>query len=132
MLYGYNSFTHCLPLQTINPRDNHSETPTPKDSLHVKGRNTPNTNLTVKTHEGHSIPLGAIKKAQDDKQYYWSITYSEYVVPKDKNIMVRYIIKLGDGTKFYTRKDLYMKDGEEEMESESDATDGMESESDAD
>ena len=112
----YNSFTHCLSLQTINPRDYHSETPTIKDSLHVKGRNTPNTNLTVKTHEGHSIPLGAIEKAEDDKQYYWSITYSEYVVPKDKNIMVRYIIKLGDGTKFYTRKDLYMKDGEEEME----------------
>ena len=33
--------------------------------------------------------------------------------------MVRYIIKIGDGTKFYTRKDLYMKDGEEEMENES-------------
>ena len=37
--------------------------------------------------------------------------------------MVRYIIKLGDGTKFYTRKDLYMKDGEEEMEYNSDAVD---------
>ena len=46
--------------------------------------------------------------------------------------MVRYIIKLGDGTKFYTRQELYMKDGEEEMESESDAIDEMESESDAD
>ena len=52
-------------------------------------------------------------------KYYWSSNYSEYVVPKDENIMVRYIIKLGDGTKFYTRKDLYMKDGEEEMENES-------------
>ena len=126
MLYGYNSFTHCLPLQTINPRDYHSETPTIKDSLHVKGRNTPGTNLTVKTHEGHSIPLGEIVRDNDDKhkQYYWnSSNYSEYVVPKDKNIMVRYIIKLGDGTKFYTRKDLYMKDGEDEMENESDAID---------
>ena len=52
-------------------------------------------------------------------KYYWSSNYSEYVVPKDENIMVRYIIKIGDGTKFYTRKDLYMKDGEEEMENES-------------
>lgn len=111
--------SNCLPLQTINPRDYHSETPTIKDSLHVKGRNTPNTNLTVKTHEGHSIPLGSIEKDQDDMKYYWSSNYSEYVVPKDENIMVRYIIKIGDGTKFYTRKDLYMKDGEEEMENES-------------
>ena len=52
-------------------------------------------------------------------KYYWSSNYSEYIVPKDENIMVRYIIKIGDGTKFYTRKDLYMKDGEEEMENES-------------
>ena len=111
--------SNCLPLQTINPRDYHSETLTIKDSLHVKGRNTPNTNLTVKTYEGHSIPLGSIEKDQDDMKYYWSSNYSEYVVSKDKNIMVRYILKLGDGTKFYTRKDLYMKDGEEEMENES-------------
>ena len=115
--------SNCLPLQTINPRDYHSETPTIKDSLHVKGRNTPNSNLTVKTHEGHSIPLGSIVKDQDDMKYYWSSNYSEYVVSEDKNIMVRYIIKLGDGTKFYTRKDLYMKDGEEEMEYNSDAVD---------
>ena len=56
-------------------------------------------------------------------KYYWSSNYSEYVVPKDENIMVRYIIKIGDGTKFYTRKDLYMKDGEEEMENESNVND---------
>ena len=42
---------------------------------------------------------------------HWRNDYSEYVVPKEENIMVRYVIKFGDGTKEYSRKDLYMDDG---------------------
>ena len=88
-----------------------------EDSLLVEGKHVPDPKLTVKTSEGHIIPLGKIiPKEIDPKEkhaWYWYNQYSEYVVPKEENIMVRYVIRLGDGTKEYTRKDLYMIDGDE-------------------
>ena len=68
----------------------------------------------IKTSEGHQIPLGRIipKEFPSGQNHgYWINDYSEYVVPKGENIMVRYVIRFGDGTKAYTRKDLYMVDG---------------------
>ena len=70
--------------------------------------------MTIKTSEGHKIPLGTIIPKEfpsGQNQWYWYNDYSEYVVPKEENIMVRYVIRFGDGTKTYTRKDLYMADG---------------------
>ena len=70
--------------------------------------------MTIKTSEGHKIPLGTIiprESPSGQNHWYWYNDYSEYVIPKEENIMVRYVIRFGDGTKTYTRKDLYMTDG---------------------
>ena len=70
--------------------------------------------MTIKTSEGHKIPLGTIiprESPSKQNHWYWYNDYSEYVIPKEENIMVRYVIRFGDGTKTYTRKDLYMTDG---------------------
>ena len=85
-----------------------------KDSLLVEGRHIPDNNLTIKTSEGQRIPLGTIIPKEfpsGQNHWYWYNDYSEYVIPKEENIMVRYVIRFGDGTKTYTRKDLYMADG---------------------
>lgn len=79
--------------------------------------------MIIKTSEGQKIPIGRriiFKKECPSGQNheYWINDYSEYVVPKGENIMVRYVIKFGDGTKAYTRKDLYMVDGIESQSNE--------------
>ena len=86
-----------------------------EDSLHVAGQSIPDPNMTVKTSEGCSIPLGNIVQNTmlDSNRRWWHNSYSEYVVAKEDNIMLRYIIKFGDGSRVYSRKDFYMKDGDD-------------------
>ena len=70
--------------------------------------------MTVKTSEGCSIPLGRIVENSmlDSNRRWWHHNYSEYVLAKEENIMLRYIIKFGDGSRVYSREDLYMQDGD--------------------
>ena len=70
--------------------------------------------MIVMTSEGCSIPLGRIVENSmlDSNRRWWHHNYSEYVVAKEENIMLRYIIKFGDGSKVYSREDLYMQDGD--------------------
>ena len=92
-----------------------------KNSLLVEGKHIPDSKLIIKTSEGQQIPLGRIIKKEfpsGQNHEYWFNEYSEYVVPKGENIMVRYVVKFGDGTKAYTRKDLYMVDGIESQSNE--------------
>ena len=97
-------------------------------SLFVRGSNCPDEKSNIKTYEGHIIPAGKIVK---EKQTSYS-NYSEYIVKKEENIMVRYIIRFGDGTKKYSRKDLHMKGGEEDEDDPMDGNSSPEIDSDSD
>ena len=94
------------------------------DSLHVKGRHYPDPAESIKTHEGCNIPVGSIiesKRSDDDDNWWWRGDYSEYVVSREENIMLRYIVKFGDGKKKYSRGDFYMKDGSVDDDDDYDA-----------
>ena len=92
----------------------------------MRGSNRPDEKSNIKTYEGHILPLGKIVK---EKQTSYS-NYSEYIVKKEENIMVRYIIRFGDGTKKYSRKDLHMKGGEEDEDDPMDGNSSSENDSD--
>ena len=69
--------------------------------------------MSLKTKGGHIIPLGKIvprKKEESQNNWCWNnLDYSEYVVYRPENIVIRYIIKIGDGDKEYSHQDLFMK-----------------------
>ena len=94
--------------------------------MFVRGSNSPDERCNIKTYEGHIIPAGKIIK---EKKTSYS-NYSEYIVNKEENIMVRYIIRFGDGRKKYSRKDLHMKGGEEDEDDPMDGNSSPENDSD--
>lgn len=69
--------------------------------------------MTLKTKGGFSIPLGKIKKRTKkagENDWYWNrLDYSEYVVYRAESVVIRYIIKIGDGQQEYSQQDLFMK-----------------------
>merc|ERR1719154_99717 len=82
------------------------------DSLHVVGQNIPDEIMTVKTKEGYSIPLGKIipKKVAKEDAWSWNkLNYSEYIVYRPENMVIRYIVKIGEGSTEYTDQDLFIK-----------------------
>ena len=99
-------------------------------SLFVRGSDCPDEKSNIKTYEGHIIPAGKIvKEKQTSRQSYSN--YSEYIVKREENIMVRYIVKFGDGTKKYSGKDLHMKAGEEDEDDPMDGNSSPENDSDS-
>ena len=78
------------------------------DSLLVQGRHHPSTGQTLKTWQGYEIPLGKIVPKKKTSQEWWCPKYSEYVVSSSDSVVVKYLVKLGDGLKKYSAKDLYM------------------------
>ena len=97
--------------------------------MFVRGSNCPEERGNIKTSEGHIIPMGKIIKEKHPSRNCYS-EYSEYIVKKEENIMVRYIIRFGDGTKKYSRKDLHMKGGEEDEDDPMDGSSSPENDSD--
>ena len=83
----------------------------------MRGSHCPDEKGDIKTYEGHIIPAGTIIREKHRKSYS---DYSEYIVDREENIMVRYIIKFGDGTKKYSRKDLHMKGGDDDEDDDDD------------
>ena len=83
------------------------------DSLHVLGDNIPEEKMTLKTKGGFSIPLGKIVRREAEKEeerYYWyKQDYSEYVVYRPENIVLRYIVRIGTGERNYSNDDLLEK-----------------------
>ena len=79
----------------------------------MKGTNYPEEKNNIKTCEGHTIPLGKIVKDKERTSCsYYRPEYSEYIVAREENIMVRYVIRFG-GDKEYSDKDLYNKSGDD-------------------
>ena len=95
--------------------------------MFVRGSNCPDEKRNIKTYEGHIIPAGKIIKEKQTKSYS---NYSEYIVNKEENIMVRYIIRFGNGTKKYSGKDLHMKGGEEDDDDPMEGNSSPENDSD--
>ena len=105
-----------------------------KESVFVRGSKCPDEKGNIKTCEGHIIPAGKIIKEKQEKHasIYHYTEYSEYIIKKEENIMVRYIIRFGDGRKKYSRKDLHMKGGEEDEDDPMDGNSSPEIDSDSD
>ena len=95
----------------------------------MRGSNCPDEKRNIKTYEGHIIPAGKITKEKHASKTCYS-EYSEYIVKDEENIMVRYIIRFGDGTKKYSRKDLHMKGGDEDEDDPMDGNSSSEIDSD--
>ena len=84
---------------------------TQNDSLLLRGQNIPDEKMTLKTRSGYFMPLGRIIKKPNKESRSWRRQdYSEYVVFNADSIVVRYIVKIGDGEKQYSKKDLFMKE----------------------
>ena len=81
-------------------------------SLHVLGNHVPDDTMTLKTHHGYSIPVGKIvsRKKKDDHRYIPD--YSEYIVYNASNVVLRYIVKIGDGSKKYDLNEYLMETDE--------------------
>ena len=84
------------------------------DSLLVQGRHRPSTGQTLKTWQGYEIPLGKIVPREKTSREWWCPEYSEYVVSSPDSVVVKYLVKLGNGLKKYSAKDLYLITDDEE------------------
>ena len=97
------------------------------DSLRVLGNQGPYDGMDVKTRQGFCVPAGHLKsnfEKNSRNDSYRRIGYNEYIVYDEKRVVIRYLVKLGNGKNRYDEDtgagENNMEDSDEEMKDSDD------------